>query len=117
MLPVANMTMECNGPTDPTRSPTGVDAQNSAVTAMNPILKAHAFKPGQSGNPGGRPKGFAHRIRELTDDGAELVEQALGVLRNEDASLKDQAEARHWLADHGFGKCKRRSKSVAGSRM
>ena len=30
-------------------------------------LKAHGFKPGQSGNPGGRTKGYERRLRECVD--------------------------------------------------
>jgi hypothetical protein len=62
------------------------------------------FQPGECRNPGGRPKGLAKRIRELTDDGETLIQQALTVLRDGDARLRDRAEARHWLTDHGFGK-------------
>lgn len=104
MLPVASMTVECNGQTDAERLQTGVDAQNSAVTAMNPNLKAHAFKPGQSGNPGGRPKAFGDYIREKTLDGRLLVDNALAVLNDEKASDAARSNARSFLAAYGFGK-------------
>lgn len=35
--------------------------------AVPPQLVANAFKPGQSGNPGGRPKGYERRIRDVID--------------------------------------------------
>jgi len=35
------------------------------------------FKPGESGNPGGRPKGFATKIKELCGDDYERIAQAL----------------------------------------
>lgn len=43
------------------------------------------FKPGQSGNPGGRPKCAAMlaKLREETKDGVEIVEFLLGVMRND----------------------------------
>lgn len=61
------------------------------------------FSKGVSGNPGGRAKSFGNFIREQTNDGKELVELALRLLRK---SRKDQTrmEALKWLADRGWGK-------------
>lgn len=39
------------------------------------------FQPGQSGNKGGRPKGFAKLIRETSEQGHELVAVGFAVLR------------------------------------
>ena len=60
------------------------------------------WKPGQSGNPGGRPKGFARQIREATKDGAELVAYAVDRFAN--GSAKERWDALEWLTDRGFGK-------------
>jgi len=60
------------------------------------------WKPGQSGNPSGRPKGFARIIREETKDGRELVLNALAKLR--DPEDKHHWAAQEWLTDRGFGK-------------
>lgn len=74
--------------------------------------------PGSSGNPGGRPKGLAAKVRAETRDGDELVEFHLAVLRGEidttviangvpteiPAPLKERLTAAAWLAERGFGK-------------
>jgi hypothetical protein len=62
------------------------------------------WKPGQSGNPTGRPKSFASKIRTQTRNGEEMVEFALGVWRNETLSLKDRWPAFVWLTEYAYGK-------------
>ena len=62
------------------------------------------FKPGTSGNPGGRPKGaagFAERIRQATKEGQDLMAWALAIARNPKA--KDRMAAIKWLGDRGWG--------------
>ncbi len=61
------------------------------------------FRPGQSGNPGGRPKGLGAYIRAQTRDGEELVDIALEIVRSK-ANVRRRIEALHWLADRGWGK-------------
>jgi hypothetical protein len=69
------------------------------------LANLRPFPPGVSGNPSGRAKGFAAYIRQQTDDGRELVEFALDVLRGKRrAPVKVRLEALAWLADHGWGK-------------
>lgn len=61
------------------------------------------WKPGQSGNPSGRPKDqFGELIRSGTDNGRLLVEKAMALLMssNEDIQIK----ALNWLSDRGWGK-------------
>lgn len=84
--------------------------QNRAGSGGRPPQQ-YQFKPGQSGNPGGRPRGFSRYIRQQTKDGTELVDLMVKVLRGEPVNgqrrkptLRDRMDAATWLADRGFGK-------------
>lgn len=79
-------------------------AENRDETAAPLALRGRPFLPGNSANPGGRPKGLAALVREQTKDGAELVRFMLGVLRGRKTPLRYRLEAAAWLADRGFGK-------------
>ena len=57
------------------------------------------FKPGQSGNPGGRPKGLAAKAREYADRALEVIAEAL-----EDADPKVRLAAAKEVFDRGYGK-------------
>lgn len=66
-----------------------------------------SFLPGQSGNLLGRPRGFAGVAAEImrqTRNGAELVEWALDVFRDEKRPHAERAAAHAWLADRGLGR-------------
>ena len=63
------------------------------------------FVPGQSGNPGGRPKGLARRVRELVgDNGAVIADFMLGVMLDDRERTRDRLDAARFLADRGWGK-------------
>lgn len=88
-------------------------AQNSARATTKVV--GRPFEPGQSGNPGGRPKGLATKIREIapaeelasfyvalwTRDGKVLRQLGIKVA---DVTLADRTRAADWLADRGYGK-------------
>jgi Family of unknown function (DUF5681) len=68
-------------------------------------VTGQGFKPGQSGNPGGRPKGLARRVRELVgDDGDAIAQFMYSVMKDVKARTADRLDAGRWLADRGFGR-------------
>jgi Family of unknown function (DUF5681) len=75
---------------------------NRKTTRRGGITGA-GFKPGISGNPGGRPKGLARRVRELVgENGEAITEYTLSVMNDERAQTADRLEAAKLLADRGF---------------
>jgi len=85
-------------------------ARKKPVSKTSAGSKGTQFKPGQSGNPGGRPRGLVARVRELTDDGAGLATFFRRVFQGKPLegkslpTLRDRMAAATWLADRGFGK-------------
>ena len=93
------------------------------TTANNPDNNLSPWKPGQSGNPNGRPKGtrdLASYVLETTDGGKELVDSLLSIARGvmpnvpvqegsrsrKDQQVRpaDQLKAIEMLLDRGFGR-------------
>ena len=80
--------------------------QNNGRTTRPGGTTGSGFVRGQSGNPGGRPKGLSRRVRELVgDDGEAIAVYMLSVMRDEKARTADRLEAAKWLADRGLSLC------------
>ena len=64
---------------------------------------ATRFLPGQSGNPGGRPKGIARAFRDALGTPAEAASGLLEIARTAKRDA-DRIAAWRELLDRGFGK-------------
>lgn len=85
------------------KRPRSEQRRNSEHRGLRPA-RGRPFSKGQSGNPGGRPRGFGALIREATDDGEELVRTVLAVLRSRRTAARDRLRAAEFLADRGWGR-------------
>jgi len=78
-------------------------AENNGGTAGG--ITGRGFRPGQSGNPGGRPRSLAKITREVVgDDGRAIAEFWLATMNDPAAKLSERLEASRLLADRGWGK-------------
>ena len=77
-------------------------------TRRSPSAHLPKWQPGQTGNPGGRPKGVAAYVRTLTLDGTALIDKLWEILQNPTGKpyqrQKTQLECIQLLLDRGFGK-------------
>jgi hypothetical protein len=81
-----------------------VSEQNDEKPAEPKPRPAHLWKPGQSGNPKGRPRSglaFAERVRERIDPDM-IIDLAMRVAEDETLSVKTRLEALWPLIDRGF---------------
>jgi hypothetical protein len=68
-------------------------------------VTGRGFRPGRSGNPGGRPKSLAKATRELVgEDGMKLAELWWSIAQDETRRDSDRLEASRLLAERGWGK-------------
>ena len=63
------------------------------------------WKPGESGNPKGRPRGIARTVRERCGgDPGPLVEELYKIATDEKVRPADRTNALRALIEHGWGK-------------
>jgi hypothetical protein len=65
------------------------------------------WAPGQSGNPSGRPRGYkriARYLLEETDDGREVADFFLRMMRDKSLSPNLRAGAAEWIANRMVGR-------------
>jgi hypothetical protein len=68
------------------------------------VKNLRPWKPGESGNPAGRPKGIAKAVRERVPDPAALVDVLLEVANDPRAKPLERISAVRELLDRGYGK-------------
>jgi hypothetical protein len=77
--------------------------QNNGQTVGG--VTGRGFRPGESGNPGGRPRGLARVTREVVgDDGEAIAHFWLEVMNDRDQKMRDRLDASRLLAERGWGK-------------
>jgi hypothetical protein len=79
--------------------------ENNGRTTSTGGVTGAGFKPGVSGNPGGRPKGVASAVREVVgDDPYRLAVLLFEIAENPSARDADRIAATKELFDRGWGK-------------
>lgn len=71
------------------------------------------FERGLSANPGGRPKGLAKLVRQVSRDGRDPVLVLMDILhgRIKGTRIRDRLDAAKELLDRGYGKATTHSES------
>ena len=78
-------------------------AENNPETTRPGGITGNGFKPGQSGNPGGRPKGIARAFRDTMGSPEEAARGLLEIARTAKRPA-DRIAAWRELLDRGYGK-------------
>ena len=81
------------------------NAENNHETTRPGGITGNGFKPGQSGNPGGRPKGLAKTVRDICGGSPlRLAQVLLEIAEDPKAHNRDRVAASRELFDRGWGK-------------
>lgn len=76
-----------------------------SAESSTPAVIGRPFRPGQSGNPGGRAKGAAAKARELLgNDPSAILTAFLAIVADETAKDSDRIAAGREILDRGWGK-------------
>ena len=79
-------------------------AENSANSAPK-AQRGRPFKKGESGNPGGRPKGVVTRVKALVgEDGRRALRVLWKIAKDTSAKPSERIAAAEALLNRGFGK-------------
>lgn len=87
--------------------------QNNGLQRRLGGVTGKGFVPGQTGNPGGRPKAIAVMVQEIlkrTHDGKDLVDWAYRIWRGEVKPLgrkplpQERFLALQWMTERGWGR-------------
>lgn len=70
------------------------------------FVPSHAFKPGQSGNPGGRPKALIPVIEAAREHTVAAIQTLADICRDVNAPPPARVSAASVLLDRGWGKPK-----------
>ena len=79
------------------------NSEGTVARASGGTANLRPWKPGQSGNPAGRPKGIAAVVKERVEP-SELVDILLDAARDPRAKVSERIAAVRELADRGWGK-------------
>ena len=66
--------------------------------------RSTSFKPGQSGNPGGRPRGIQSLVDLARAETEELIRALVKICDKKDAPAAARLAASNMLLDRGWGK-------------
>ena len=84
-------------------------AENSNETAKKSRGKGKPFQPGQSGNPGGRPKKINELVDKCQDLTGECADVLANILKDEKERTTDRIKAAEIILAYGWGKPKQQT--------
>jgi len=80
------------------------DAALTTDAPSAPWLEPYRWRPGETGNRGGRLGKLAQRVRQATRDGQDLVTFLVDVMNDAGERTRDRLHAAEMLLSRGWGK-------------